>query len=179
MTNYENLKKIAREAGFDDAGRLNVSKLEFLQDVRDMCAADKCHNFNRSWSCPPAAPSLEEMRDRVKKYSGGLLVQTVGHMEDSLDFEEMMAAAKRHSENFERLWDALAPDYPGLFPMGAGGCGKCQPCAYPDAPCRFPDKLAYSMEACGLFVSRVCTDNDMKYNHGKDTICYTACFLLE
>ncbi|MDR1217403.1 MAG: DUF2284 domain-containing protein [Oscillospiraceae bacterium] len=52
------------------------------------------------------------------------------------------------------------------------------PCVYPDAPCRFPDKLAYSMEACGLFVSRVCTDNGLKYNHGKDTICYTACFLL-
>jgi predicted metal-binding protein len=179
MTDYENLKKRALDAGFDDAGYLDVSKLEFLQDVRDMCAADKCHSYNRSWSCPPAAPSLDEMRETVKRYSGGILVQTVGHMEDSLDFEEMMASAKRHGENFDRLREALLPEYPGMYPMGAGGCARCQPCSYPGAPCRFPDKLTYSMEACGLFVSRVCTDNGMKYNHGKDTICYTACFLLD
>jgi predicted metal-binding protein len=179
MPNYEKLTDLAKSVGFDDAGALDVSKLEFLQEVRDMCAADKCQKYNRSWSCPPAAPSLEEMRERVKKYSNGLLVQTVGHLEDSLDFEEMMAAAKRHGERFERLWDALKAEYPGLYPMGAGGCSKCEKCTYPDAPCRFPDKVASSMEACGLFVSKVVTDNGMKYNHGKDTICYTACFLLE
>ncbi|MDR0904617.1 MAG: DUF2284 domain-containing protein [Oscillospiraceae bacterium] len=179
--NTEHLIETAKSVGFDDAGALDVSKLEFLQEVRDMCAADKCHNYGRSWSCPPAAPSLEEMRDKVKNYSQGLLVQTVGHLEDSLDFEEMMAAAARHAERFDKLWDALKAEYPDLYPMGSGGCQKCGPgnCAYPDAPCRFPEKLAYSMEACGLVVSRVATDNDMKYNHGKDTICYTAAFLLD
>ncbi|MDR1299080.1 MAG: DUF2284 domain-containing protein [Oscillospiraceae bacterium] len=175
---FDNLKKLAVDAGFDDAGRMDVSRLEFLQDVRDMCAADKCHNYGRSWSCPPAAPGLDEMRDKVRGYSDGLLVQTVGQLEDSLDYEEMMAAAKRHAENFDRLRDVLKADFPNMYPMGAGGCARCRPCAYPDAPCRFPDKLTYSMEACGLFVSRVCTDNGMKYNHGKDTICYTACLLL-
>jgi predicted metal-binding protein len=179
MSDYLRLRSVALDAGFDDAGFLNVPGLEFLQEVRDMCAADKCHNYNRSWSCPPAAPSLDEMRSKVLGYSGGLLVQTVGKLEDSLDFDGMMDAAHRHMGNFDRLWDLLRPEYPNLYPMGAGGCSKCNPCAYPDAPCRFPDKLTYSMEACGLLVSRVCTDNGMKYNHGKDTICYSACFLLE
>jgi predicted metal-binding protein len=177
-SDYIRLKNLALDKGFDDAGFMDVSKLEFLQEVRDMCAADKCHNYNRSWSCPPAAPTLEAMREKVRGYSGGLLVQTVGQLEDSLDFEGMGEAGQRHKDNFDRLWDALAADYPALYPMGAGGCSKCQSCAYPDAPCRFPDKLAYSMEACGLYVSRVCTDNGMKYNHGKDTICYSSCFLL-
>jgi predicted metal-binding protein len=179
MMDYEKLTATAKTCGFDAAGELDVGKLEFLQDVRDMCAADKCHNYGRSWSCPPAAPALEDMRDTVKKYSRGLLVQTVGQLEDSLDFDEMMASAARHAESFDKLWDILREDYPGLYPMGSGGCKKCPQCAYPDAPCRFPDKLCYSMEACGLFVSRVVSDNGMKYNHGKDTICYTACFLLE
>jgi hypothetical protein len=34
-------------------------------------------------------------------------------------------------------------------------------------------------EAAGLVVNAVCTKNGMKYNHGPNTICYTACFLLE
>ncbi|MDR2665483.1 MAG: DUF2284 domain-containing protein, partial [Oscillospiraceae bacterium] len=91
--NYDKLKKLAIDTGFDDAGFMDVSKLEFLQEVRDMCAADKCHNYNRSWSCPPAAPTLESMREKVRGYSGGLLVQTVGQLEDSLDFEMMAETA--------------------------------------------------------------------------------------
>ena len=172
------LTAMAEAAGFEAAGALDVSKLEFLQEVRDMCASDKCHNYGRSWSCPPAAPSLEEMRGIVERYKDGLIVQTVGHLEDNLDFEEMMASAKRHSERVTALWKTMLADYPGLYAMGAGGCTKCEKCAYPDEPCRHPDELMYSMEACGLVVSRVATDNGMKYNHGKDTICYTACFLL-
>jgi len=175
---FTQLIAMAKDAGFEDAGALDVSKLEFLQEVRDMCASDKCHNYGRSWSCPPAAPSLEEMRDKVKQFKDGLLVQTVGQLEDNLDFEEMMASAKRHSERVTALWHTLRAEFPDLYPMGAGGCSKCEKCTYPDEPCRFPDELMYSMEACGLVVSRVATDNGMKYNHGKDTICYSSCFLL-
>ena len=177
---YTTQIEMARAAGFDAAGELDITKLEFLQDVRDMCSADKCHNYNRSWSCPPAAPSLEEMRDKVLKYSGGVLVQTVTQLEDSLDYEGMMDAARRHAENMNRLYAEFKSVYPGMYAMGSGGCRKCENgCTYPDAPCRFPDTLTYSMEACGLFVSKVCTDNNMKYNHGKDTLAYTSCFLFE
>jgi len=179
MIDIEALIEKAKAIGFDDAGPLDVAKLEFLQDVRDMCASDKCHNYGRSWSCPPAAPSLEEMREKVRGYAQGILVQSVGHLEDSLDYEEMMAAAARHAENYDKLYTFLLEQFPNLYPMGTGGCQKCQKCTYPDEPCRFPDRLTYSMEACGLFVSKVVTDNGMSYNHGKDTICYTAAFLLK
>ena len=35
------------------------------------------------------------------------------------------------------------------------------------------------MSAYGLFVSQVCKDNGMEYNHGKDTMTYSSCYLLE
>lgn len=178
MLDFERLKAQAHEAGFEEAGALDVSKLEFLQEVRDMCASDKCHNFGRSWSCPPAAPTLEEMRDTVQKYSEGLLVQTVGILEDTLDYEGMMETAQRHTANIDKLMKTLREEFPNLYPMGAGGCTKCAKCTYPDEPCRFPDTLTYSMEACGLVVGQVCTDNGMKYNHGQNALAYTSCFLL-
>jgi predicted metal-binding protein len=179
MLDFEKLAVLAADAGFTCSGKLDVSTLEFLPEVRDMCSADKCHNYNRSWSCPPAVPSLEEMREKVKQYSEGLLVQTVTQLEDGFDFEGMMDAGKRHGAAFYALWRTLRELYPELYPMGSGGCTRCEKCTYPDAPCRFPDELMHSMEACGLLVSKVCTDNGMKYNHGKDTLAYTACFLLE
>lgn len=179
MLNFDELFMLAKTCGFTHAGALDVSTLEFLSEVRDMCASDKCRNYNRSWSCPPATGTLEAMKERASKFKSGILVQTAGALEDSYDFEAMQETAKKQSDNFQRLWDKLEPLYPNLFPMGSGGCVKCEKCTYPDEPCRFPDRLMSSMEACGLLVSKVCIANGMKYNHGPDTIAYTGCFLLE
>jgi predicted metal-binding protein len=119
------------------------------------------------------------MQEKVSKYSNGLIVQTVGQLEDSFDFEEMQASAVRHKVSFDALRKTLRAEYPGLFAMGSGGCARCTECTYPAAPCRFPEESSASMEACGLVVSRVCADNGVKYNYGPNTLAYTACFLLE
>ena len=72
--------RLAEECGFSYSSPLDISTLEFLQEVRDMCNADRCDRYNTSWSCPPACASLEDMRERVLGYSNGLLVQTVGEI---------------------------------------------------------------------------------------------------
>ena len=47
----QTLIKDAKERfGFEEAGALNVEALEFLPEVRQMCAADRCRSFNRN--CP-------------------------------------------------------------------------------------------------------------------------------
>jgi len=179
MIDFEKLAVPAKESGFTHCALLEIPTLEFMQEVRDMCNAKQCDRYNTSWSCPPACASLEEMRERVVSYSGGILVQTVGELEDSYDWEGIMAAGARHKKNFGRMWDALEADHPEVFAMGAGACMLCEACTYPDEPCRFPDRMAASMEACGLFVSKVCTDNNMKYNYGPDKIAFTSCFLIK
>ncbi|NLM84449.1 MAG: DUF2284 domain-containing protein [Clostridiales bacterium] len=180
MLDYEALTRLAKEHGFAAAAPLDVKTLEFLPEVREMCAADKCHMYDKNWACPPACGPLEEMREKVSKYSRGLLVQTIRDIEDSYDWEGIQEAAELHAQNLNKLYDELKKQYPGLMAMGAGTCTRCARCAYLDKePCRFPDELIYSMEACGLYVSKVCTDNGLKYNYGPDKIAYTSCFLLE
>jgi len=178
MIDFEQLAVLAEDCGFTHSVPLDVSKLEFLQDVRDMCNAEQCNNYNKSWSCPPACGSLEDMRERVKGYATGLLVQTVGDIEDSYDWDGIMEASVRHKDNFGRMWDELEKQYASLLAMGAGSCSLCNLCAYPDAPCRFPHRMSVSMEACGLFVSRVCADNGLAYNYGQDKIAFTSCYLF-
>jgi len=106
-------------------------------------------------------------------------VQTVGQMEDSFDVETMMETAANHKKNFDALWDELRKEYPGLMAMGTGGCSRCQKCAYPDAPCRFPDKLSHPMEGLGMIVSDVCKANGVKYYYGPGTLTYTGCVLTD
>jgi len=178
MQNYEELVEIAKESGFTHFAPLAVSTLDFMQEIRDMCVPEKCRNYNTSWSCPPACASLEEMRERVKNYKEGILVQTVGELEDSLDWEGIQETGASHKDNFGRMREALEKEHPELLAMGAGRCELCETCTYPDDPCRFPGKMEVSMEACGLFVSKVCTDNGLAYNYGPNKIAFTSCFLV-
>ena len=175
----EKLAELAKECGFTYCAPLDIGTLHFLQEVREMCNAKQCGSYGASWSCPPACPPLEEIRERAKAYRVGALVQTVGDIEDSCDWDGMMEAGARHKTHFGRMWDELEKIYPSIFAMGAGVCMLCGSCAYPDKPCRFPERLSLSMEACGLYVAKVCADNGLKYNYGAGTIAYTSCFLLK
>jgi predicted metal-binding protein len=108
-----------------------------------------------------------------------MLVQTIGLMEDDFDYDTIKETGEKHKSNFAALVDRLKTRYSDILPMGAGTCGICETCTYPDAPCRFPDKSISSMEAYGLWVNKVCELSGVPYNNGKSTITYTSCYLLE
>ena len=179
MLNMEELATMAAEAGFTHSAPLDVATLELKDEVRAMCSANTCRAYGKNWSCPPACGELEELRQRFAQYSRGILVQTVGEVEDSLDFEGMMEAEAAHKEHFSALHEKLLETWPGLLALGAGTCTRCKECTYPDAPCRFPDKRVSSMEACGLVVMDTCKANGLGYYYGPQSIAYTSCFLLE
>ncbi|MDR2610529.1 MAG: DUF2284 domain-containing protein [Clostridiales Family XIII bacterium] len=181
MAKYDTTELIreALDAGFSQAGELNLEALVFMPEVRDMCRADRCNQYGRNWRCPPACGSIEDAAERAAKYSYGLLVQTIGTMEDDFDYQAMLDTGEQHKRNFVDLIGALKTRYDDILPMGAGTCSICTACAYPDAPCRFPEKSYSSMEAYGLWVSRVCEISGIPYNNGKRTITYTSCYLLK
>lgn len=172
--------EVAEEQGFSIAKPLDVRLLEFRQDIRDMCNPEACHEgYGKSWSCPPALPELDEMRELAKEYSQGIVVQTVGTLEDEFDFMGIMETAKAHAKAFTPFAEQMRAETNGqALPLGAGSCSVCESCTYPDKACRYPDKMITSMEASGLFVTQVCEDNKLKYNHGKNTIAFTSCCLF-
>lgn len=176
--NITELIQYAEEAGFSHVCELNMDALKPLPAVRDMCAADKCKMYNKSWCCPPGCGTLEEMNEKMHSFSAGILVQTTAELEDDFDFETMMTSEQEHKEHFMALHDRLCDmDIRCLF-MATGTCTICQECTYPDNPCRFPERCMPSMEACGLLVSQVCQDSGMPYYYGKGTLTYTACILI-
>ena len=168
----------ALEAGFSHAGPLDPATLEPMKEVREMCAADKCRRYGKCWACPPGCGPLEALAEQMKGYSRGILVQTVVQLEDSFDFEGMMEGEAAHTRAFEAFAETCRAVEPDCMPLGAGTCMRCETCTYPDAPCRFPDKVFPSMEASGLLVTEVCKRNGMAYHHGANTVTYTSCCLF-
>lgn len=176
---FEKLKETALKNGFTTVGKLNMDALIFMPEVRDMCRADRCHHYGKSWRCPPAIGSIEDAFRKTESCTSGIIVQTTATLEDDFDYETMYDAMKMHSDSFVNMMREIKKETPDALGMGAGTCSKCVKCTYPDEPCRFPDDSYPSMEAYGLWVSDVCEKSGIPYNHGKGTITYISCVLFK
>ncbi len=168
----------ALEVGFTHAVRLDVKTLTLLPEVRKMCAANSCGKYDRNWSCPPGCGTLEDCRRKVMSYRWGVLVQTVGELEDNLDYETMKKTEERHKKAFLLGTERLRDLFPGLLALGSGCCTLCTECTYPSNPCRMPPKRVSSLEAYGILVSDLCKKNNLNYYYGPNMIAYTSCYLL-
>ena len=82
---YKELEKIAKEFGFTYTAPLAVSTMQMRQDVRDMCAQNTCGQYGKNWCCPPGCGDLEACQQTVNQCKDGILVQTVGELEDEMD----------------------------------------------------------------------------------------------
>lgn len=182
------LSKLARDIGFEAVGTAPASRLVVRPEVRDMCAADRCHAYGRSWVCPPACGSLDTFAELIAARKTAVAVQTVARLEDEFDIEGMQEAESLHKKRFAHLvrttrsafemtGESAGKHHAPLF-LAAGTCTICPTCSYPDTPCRFPDEAIVSLEAAGLVVSDVCEAAGIPYYHGKASIAYTSCVLV-
>ena len=178
MVDIDLIIKKALDMGFTVVSKLDCSTIKLLPEVRDMCSSNKCNMYNKNWSCPLGCGTLDECKENVKKYKEGIIVQTVGELEDSMDFENMERIAQKHNKIFIKFSDEIKDEYDNILALGSGACTKCNRCTYPDSSCKFPKKIISSMEAYGMIVSQICIDNNVKYYYGINTLAYTGCFLI-
>ena len=171
---YEEMAKKAVESGFTAVAPLAMETIILHPEVRDTCAKNKCQAYDTNWSCPPACGTLEECWAELQQYKYGILLQTMGELEDSMDYESMMEIEKKHKEHVAAFVDQARAVQEDCLVLG-GVCTACKKCTYPDNPCRFPMKRTSSMEAYGMFVSEVCKANDLTYYYGPNTLAYLSC----
>ena len=172
----EQAVRLSRDVGFTREGVFPVSELRFLPEVRDACRMNKCGRYDRSWSCPPACGTLEECAAAAQRYAWGILLQTTVQMEDSFDVEAMMEGERLQKERLDAFCRSVEGEK--HLALGVGSCTVCGKCTYPDAPCRFPEKMRPSMEAFGLLVTDVCKLTGLPYYYGTGTLTYTSCVLF-
>ena len=164
--------RIALEEGFTYAKELKMDTIELLPEVRKMCENNTCRAYGKNWACPPACGTLEECGERLKGYSRGILLQTVGEIEDWMDFEGMMEGAKQFKKACRTFDKAIKPYLEHYLILSNEGCDLCKECTYPDAPCRFPDRVHGPLEGNGIFVNEIAKLAQVKYNNGANTVTY-------
>jgi len=167
--------EMLRETGITAQGILPTAEIEFSPEVRRLCEGNACRNYGKTWACPPAVGSLEECRARILAYPAALVFSSVYPLEDSFDFEGMAAGHRAFKAVCDRLFDRLPR--PVLL-LSNEGCSRCASCTYPNAPCRFPDRLFPSLEGQGILVNRLAQKAGLRYHNGENTVTYfgMACF---
>lgn len=135
--------------------KANVCDNDILKDYMDFeyftgLCRDGCPHYNLSYTCPPNSPKFTEY---TKDYKSSLVIAMYMNVPKGKTINEVHPYLRRILSG---LLVPLEKVLNGLLTDG-GRCIYCEKCTYIDnLPCRFPEKLRFSMEAMGLDLDKVC-----------------------
>ena len=172
------IKEIA-DGIFTESGYVDIQELTFYPEIRSICEGNACRNYGKTWACPPGTGTLDECKTRVEQYDRMLLLSKKYDLKHSFDFRGMFKSMRE----FKKLIDELEANIKGELTeyqlLSNEGCERCEKCTYPDAPCRFPDKLHHSLEGYGLIVNELAKAAGTKYNNGENTVTFFGALLYK
>ncbi len=130
-----------------------VARFRDAQRIAEYCRA--CPSYGSSWGCPPFGFSVEEY---LSGYATALVVATkIVPEQEGLPLSEAGRLMRPERKRIEaRLLD-MERRIGGRSFAYVGTCLHCPEgsCTRPDGnPCRHPDRVRPSLEACGFDVGR-------------------------
>lgn len=145
--------------------------------VRVVCKQE-CERYGTTWACPPGVGELDECERFCHTYPCGLFFSTVAEVRDVLDMEEMLATRTAHEDITNQIDTYLSKQGLDTFVLSTESCDVCEKCAYPDEPCRFPEKMHPCLEGYGIVVPTIVEQEEMEYMLGGNTVLWFSLILL-
>lgn len=169
--------KRLKDVGVSQCGLIAPAQIPFSPEVRTLCEGNVCRNYGTTWACPPAVGTFETCKAKCLSYRNALVFNQVFPLEDSFDFEGMRAGHAAFKETCDKLYALIKPQAGDFLLLSNEGCRRCEKCAYPDAPCRFPELLFPSVEGFGILVAGLAEAAGVHYINGPDTVTYFGVLL--
>lgn len=166
------LEKILETAGVHQWGIVDTGDIRFLQEVRAMCEVNTCRQYGKTWACPPAVGTVEECRERIRKYEKMVVFSVKYNLEDSFDFEGMKEGMAQFKQVCRKIDHQVRNELKDFLILSNEGCDMCMECTYPDEPCGFPEQAHGALEGYGILVSELAGQAGIRYINGKDTVTY-------
>ena len=176
----EHILQTVLACGATKATIIPQSQIVMSAHYRDICASNQCGGYGRCWMCPPDIGEIDELMEKVRSSSCGVLYQSISQIEDSFDIEGMFEAGHTHAMLSQRIHKAVKPILGENFlHLSCGGCHLCETCAKTTGePCRQPENALAGLEGYGVDVYKTTMGTDLKYINGADTVTYFGIVLL-
>lgn len=155
---------------------IEIRDIPFREEVRYICKTE-CSRYGKSWSCPPAVGTVEECRERCRAYDGAFLFTTMTEVPDMEDLEGMLATRKDHEEITRRIRNLFLEECSEVLALSTESCAVCEHCTYPDAPCRFPDRMFPSVEGFGILVTGLAEQCGITFLSGGNLVTWFSLIL--
>lgn len=140
---------------------IDTGELLFSERVRYICRTE-CPMYDTTWACPPAVGSVAACQRRVMAFDEGLLIATATEVGDIADIQQTLATRADHEAVTRQALDMVRAQAAQTLTLSTEACAHCEHCTWPDAPCRFPDRMFPCVESHGILVT------DLVEKHGID-----------
>ena len=141
------LIKKSVELGCEQAFVIHTNTIVVARWVQLKCKYG-CDEYGKKLTCPPHAPTYEEMKKILGEYNKALLLH--GHL--SWQMRYVTAEIEKH---------AFSLGFYKAFGLGAGPCKLCENCETASACVRTAEARP-SMEACGIDVYQTVRNHNLK-----------------
>ena len=130
-----------------------IARFRDAKRFLECCRA--CRNYGRSWGCPPFGYDVGAY---LSQYTSALIIATkITPAEQYVPMSEAGRLIRPERQRLERRLLEMEHRYSGRSFAYVGTCLHCPEgsCTRPDGnPCRHPDRVRPSLEACGFDVGR-------------------------
>ena len=151
---------------------METSELVFSERVRWICQT-QCQMYNTTWACPPAVGTVEECKARCLSYPHALMMTSITEVSDIANLEETLATRAPHEELTRQVRDMIAEQSSDVMALSTEACAICQKCAYPDAPCRHPDRMFPCVESQGILVTDLAEKHGLDFMNGNIVVWFS------
>ena len=153
-----------------------TSDLLFSDRVRHICRTE-CPQYGKSWACPPGVGTLEACRERCLRYPRALLITTMNEVADIADLEETLTTRAPHEEVTRQVNALLQAQGAETYPLSTESCAVCQKCAYPDGPCRHPERMFPCLESHGILILDTAERLGIEFQPGGNVVTWFSLIL--
>lgn len=157
---------------------ITTDELTFADRVRYICEHE-CPMYNTTWACPPAVGTVEECRQRVMTFKEGLMISTITEVGDIANIEETLSTRAAHEAVTRQIRDIVAEQSPRTLTLSTEACAHCAHCAWPDAPCRHPEKMFPCVESYGILVTDLAEKHDIDFLAGSNLVTWFSLIFYE
>jgi len=173
------IKEYSKKLGIDICVEIQPAVLVPEERIRSYCEENKCGSYGRNYTCPPNVGSLDEIRERIKKYGHGYLFQYSRELDLKKDLKKLLKSKDDFHNMILKVEDYTKKEgIEDVWGLIGGNCGLCDTCAIQkDKPCRHPDKARMSLEAIGIDVVNLLDTLGLDSNFHQDRITWTGCIL--
>lgn len=157
---------------------IDTDILCFSEKVRHICRTE-CPMYGKTWACPPGVGTPDACRERCLAYKKALLLTTAIEVHDVTNLEETLATRNEHEEVVRQAAAFMQKQVKETYVLSTQACAICAECSYPDAPCRFPDKMFPCVESHCIVVTELAEKFGIEFICGGNTVVWFSIIFYE